>query len=145
MKKQLLHVDYDYDFLLIGICSHVKDYRLCWEINKALDIKLERENDITFNLHAGHADTTSSELSAHSLYFYDDEENNNYFHIISNKTSKETLITEQKQVDYFLRIKGNNNPGYSEDLIKKLRSIKIILTAYEIDPNKLKSKQKLLL
>ena len=142
MKKQLLHIEYDYDFLLIGICSHAKDYRLCWEINKVLGIKLERENDKTLNLDAG---TPSSESSAHSIYFYDDEDSNIKFHVISNKTSNETLITEQKQADYFLRVTGNNNPGYTEDVIKKLRSIKIVLTAYEIDPNKLKSKQKLLL
>ena len=145
MKKQLLHVDYDYDFLLIGICSHAKDYRLCWEINKILGIKLERENEITLNsdMSVG-AGTPSSELNAYSLYFYEDEENNNYFHVISNKSSHETLITEQKQVDYFLRIKGNINSGHPGDIIKKLRSIPIVLTAYEIDPNKLKSKHRLL-
>jgi len=145
MKKQLLHVDYDYDFLLIGICSHAKDYRLCWEINNILGIKLERENEMTLNPDTSvGAGTPSSELNAYSLYFYEDEENNNYFHVISNKSSNETLITEQKQVDYFLRIKGNINPGYPGDIIKKLRSISIVLTAYEIDPNKLKSKHRLL-
>ena len=90
------------------------------------------------------ADAPSSELSAYSLYFCEDEESNNCFHVISNKSSNETLITEQKQVDYFLRIKGNNNPGYPAEIIKKLKDIQIVLTAYEIDPNKLKSKYKFL-
>lgn len=142
--KRILNVDYDYDFLLIGICTHAKDYRLCWEINRILGIRLERVDDMTLNLPAGQAGTSSGELSAYSLYFCEDEENNNCFHIISNKSSNEMLISEQKQVDYFLRIKGNNNPDYSEDLIKKLKNISIVLTAYEIDPNKLKSKYKFL-
>ena len=143
--KRILHIDYDYDFLLIGICSHAKDYRLCWEINRILGIKLERVDDMTLNPDTRvRAGTSPGELSAYSLYFCEDEESNNCFHVISNKSSNETLITEQKQVDYFLRIKGNINPGYSGDIIKKLKDIPIVLTAYEIDPNKLKSKYRLL-
>jgi len=146
--KRILHVDYDFEFLLIGICTHAKDYRLCWEINKILDIKLERVNDIMLNPHTKdfgvEGDTSYGVLSAYSLYLCEDEESNNCFHVISNKSSYETFITEQKQVDYFLRIKGNNNPDYSSDVIKMLKDNPIILTAYEIDPNKLKSKHKFL-
>jgi len=146
--KRILQVDYDYDFLLIGICTHAKDYRLCWEINKILDIKLERVDDTMLNAHTKDfgvkKGASHGELSAYSLYFCEEEESNNCFHVISNKSSNETLITEQKQVDYFLRIKGNNNPDYPVDIIKKLKNISIVLTAYEIDPNKLKSKHKLL-
>ena len=135
--KRILHIDYDYDFLLIGICTHAKNYRLCWEINKILGIKLERGDDMTIK-------TSNGESSAYSLYFCEDEENNNYFHVISNKSQNKTLITEHKQVDYFLRIQGNRNTGYAEETLKKIRKIPIVLTAYNIDPNKLKSKQKLL-
>ena len=149
--KRILQVDYDYDFLLIGICTHAKDYRLCWEINKILDIKLERVDDTMLNSHTNPAHAggvregaSHDELNAYSLYFCEEEESNNCFHVISNKSSNETLITEQKQVDYFLRIKGNNNPGYPADIIKKLKDISIVLTAYEIDLNKLKSKHKFL-
>lgn len=135
--KRILHINYDYDFLLIGICSHAKDYRICWEINRMLGIRLERGDDMTLN-------TPDGELMSYSLYFCEDGETNNYFHVISNKSSNRLLVTEQKQVDYFLRIKGNISQGYTEDVIKKIRSIPIVLTVYKIDPGKLKAKQKLL-
>lgn len=137
IAKRILHIEYDYDFLLIGICSHEKDYRLCWEINKMLDIGLERGDNITLN-------TSDGELMTFSLYFCNCSETNNYFHLLSNKSSNGVLITEQKKVDYFLKIKGNISPEYMGVLIKKLRKIPIVLTAYQIDPVKIKSIQKLL-
>lgn len=146
--KRILQVDYDYDFLLIGICTHAKDYRLCWEINKILEIKLERVDDTMLNTHTKDFSvkkgTSHGELSAYSIYFCEEEESNNCFHVISNKSSNGILIIEQKQVDYFLRIKGNNDSDYQVELIKKLKNISIVLTAYEIDLNKLKSKHKFL-
>lgn len=146
--KRILQVDYDYDFLLIGICTHAKDYRLCWEINKILEIKLERVDDTMLNTHTKDfgvkKGASHGELSAYSIYFCEEEESNNCFHVISNKSSNGILIIEQKQVDYFLRIKGNNDSDYQVELIKKLKNISIVLTAYEIDLNKLKSKHKFL-
>ena len=46
MKKTTLQLDDDYDFLLIGITTHEKDYRLCWLINKQLNLMFERIKDI---------------------------------------------------------------------------------------------------
>ena len=40
MKKHLLEIEYDYDFVLIGISSHEKDYRVCWALNNKLGLEL---------------------------------------------------------------------------------------------------------
>ena len=45
MAKHKLVWEDDYDFDLIGICSSNSDYRLCWGVNNALDLKLERAED----------------------------------------------------------------------------------------------------
>ena len=34
MPKLVLELTEDFDFDLIGICSHIKDYRLVWELKK---------------------------------------------------------------------------------------------------------------
>ena len=44
MKKKILDIDTEIKLGIIGICSIVKDYRLCWEINKLLDLNLNRNN-----------------------------------------------------------------------------------------------------
>ena len=47
MKKVVLRIDENeqYGFVLIGIVCQHRDYRLCREINLALDISLARDND----------------------------------------------------------------------------------------------------
>ena len=36
MKTLKLDEDFELDFLILGINSHIKLYKLCWEINKKL-------------------------------------------------------------------------------------------------------------
>ena len=47
MSKQILSVEYEFDFILIGISSASKDYRLGWELNRSLKLKLSRTDDLT--------------------------------------------------------------------------------------------------
>lgn len=42
MSKFQLQIDYDFDFRLIGISCHARDYRLCWALNNHLEIQLEK-------------------------------------------------------------------------------------------------------
>ena len=45
-KKNIrIDIEYDYDFLLIGICSPLKEYQLCYHINKVFQIELQRSNE----------------------------------------------------------------------------------------------------
>ena len=42
MKYTLLE-EYDYDFTLIGISCHAKDYRICWSINQRFGYDFEKQ------------------------------------------------------------------------------------------------------
>jgi hypothetical protein len=44
--KHLLVEEYEYDFSLLGICCHEKDYRLCWAVNSTLDLNLTKSGKI---------------------------------------------------------------------------------------------------
>ena len=46
MKKKRLEIDYSYDFQLLGIISATKGYKLAWEINRALELQLARQEDL---------------------------------------------------------------------------------------------------
>jgi len=50
MAKLTLEVEEDYDFELVGICSHAKDYRLSWEINNVLEFDLEKGENYEINI-----------------------------------------------------------------------------------------------
>ncbi|MFT7613410.1 MAG: hypothetical protein ACI9J3_002383 [Parvicellaceae bacterium] len=136
--KYVLEEEYDYDFKLIGISCHAKDYRLAWAINKELGYRMEKEEyalDILSN--------NPLERSEHPVYsFYDEDEQNEYF-LIGNRVGAGYLIPELRQADFVFMIKAS----LPVDVIKEttnLRKIALVLTAFEIDVAKLKSKKNLI-
>jgi len=136
MSKILLSFDEDYDFTLVGISCHSKDYRLCWEINKALNLDLIRSEDLEIR--------KKGAVNSHSFYEYIDEDNYLEYYLISNRGDNGFLIAEQKRVDFFLMAKGNISDIHTKDTISKINALSLVLTSFSIDPDQLKSKQNLL-
>ena len=64
--KKVLNVDEDYDFSVLGLSCHAKDYRLCWEINKALGTDLEKQ---AYSLSEDRSDTAFSNAT-----YFDEED-----------------------------------------------------------------------
>jgi hypothetical protein len=123
---------------LLGISSHVKDYRICWTVNKSLGldlIKLDKEIIIK--------QKDGEDRSVFSIYYYFDEENEMEFELICNRHEHGFLIPELKEADYFLKM----NMFYSQnlqELIELLKNTNLINMAFEIDVKSLRSKQNLL-
>jgi hypothetical protein len=136
MSKFLLTLDDDYEFTLVGISCHSKDYRLCWEINKALNIDLIRTQDLEIR--------KKDTLNSHSFYEYIDEDNYLEYFLISNRGDNGFLIPEQKRVDFFLMAKGNISDNHTSEVICKINTLSLVLTSFSVEPNQLKSKQNLL-
>ena len=49
MKTLKLNEDFELDFLILGINSHTKLYKLCWEINKELHTNFVKNKNHTIN------------------------------------------------------------------------------------------------
>ncbi|MFB1021710.1 MAG: hypothetical protein ACI9DK_002134 [Vicingaceae bacterium] len=136
MAKLTLEVEEDYDFELIGICSHAKDYRLSWEMNKALELDLVKGDNYELSV--------KGEKQSYSFFNFIDEENWVEYYLINNRTVNGILIPEEKKSDYFLLIRGVLRGGQKESLVKGIAEIKNVLTTYEIEVESLKSKSNLL-
>ena len=136
MAKLTLEVEEDYDFELIGICSHAKDYRLSWEMNKALELDLVKGDNYELSV--------KGEKQSYSFFNFIDEENWVEYYLINNRTVNGILIPEEKKSDYFLLIRGVLRGGQKESLVKGIAEIKNVLTTYEIEVKSLKSKSNLL-
>ena len=132
----VLTLDEDYDFSLIGISCHTKDYRLCWELNKILHTDLIRTEDFEIS--------KKNEKCTFSFYEFIDEANYLEYFLVSNRGKNGFLIPEQKKVDFFLMAKGNISDNHTKDVICKINTLSLVLTSFSIDPNMLKSKQSLL-
>ena len=136
MSKTLLTLADDYDFKLIGISCHAKDYRICWELNNTLKIDFIRGSDYEIS--------KKDELRNFTFYEYNDEVNYLDFYLIANKGNKGYLISEQKSIDFFLLLKGSVTDDHLTNFIIKVKALKIVLTAFNINPESLKSKQNFL-
>ena len=135
--KHTLELEADYDYDMIGLCSHHNDYRIVWGVNELLDIQLEKKegNFIISN--------TRGILSQHPYYEFNDSENYLSYFFIKNKHEGKYLITEQKQIDYFFFLINNNLHNLST-VIQKIKTLPTILAAYEFDPTEFQSTENLI-
>ena len=135
MAKFTLEFEDVFDFKLIGIFSHVKDYRLCWEINKALSFDFQKSENLTI--------TFKGNNQRYSFFEYTNEEDMLDYYLIANRSEYGTLIPEEK-CDYFLLIKGIIKDRAFELLIKRIKELNLVLATAEIEVEQLKSKENLI-
>ena len=161
MGKYTLILEPDYDFSLIGISSHEKDYKICWALNNALSIELKKVDSLEIK---GKKTSTPSFFSS---FKYEDTENflehfvfsnfsegkshatnlNTLFKESSGKSQtleNEWLIPEYKQMNYFYIIKGEVTDALLKEKIKKIKKLDAVQTAIFIDVKTLKSKHNLI-
>lgn len=136
MSKFTLNIEEDYDFSLIGISCHAKDYRLCHEFNRLLEVDFIRKEDLDID--------SKKTIGNYALFEFIDEENFLDYYLISNRCDKGFLIPEHKSIDYFLLLKGASNDDIVENILHKTSTLQIVLTSYQIDVETLKSKQNLI-
>ncbi len=139
MGKYTLEIEYDYDFVLIGISSHEKDYRICWALNNQLGLNLVKADALEIK------DKKQDELSHFSLFSFEQPDEFMEYFIIANRSEKGLLIPEQKQVDYFFIIRGEVDDEKVMEMVKQIKGSNLVQTAFRVDVNALKSKQNLIL
>ncbi len=136
MSKLTFSLENEYDFELIGISCHSKDYRICWSLNNALKTNFKRIEDYEIQ--------KKNEIINFPFFEYIDEDNNIEYFVIANKSSEGYLVSEKQSIDYFLVLKGSVSDKLVENLAKKVKEIDVVILAHRIDVNELKSKQNLL-
>ena len=124
---------HDYEFVVLAINSHIKAYKLCWNIN----------NQLGFNFEMTDAHTVSEDLEL-TRYAMRNEKNAK-FDILSNRSKKGFLIPSQKSVNYFLVIKDENWNEIKESFLSRLRSVNEILLVFELDLEKIKNSNRFII
>ena len=136
IKKTELVFEFEYDFLLYGIVSQEKPYRLAWLFNKIHPYNFVRIEDYELEI-------IGKQLVLAQYLFIDEENHTNYF-LIANKDDNNHLLPELKNFDFILIIKGALDFFEEVQLkgaIKKISAVQII---YPIEVDKLKSKNHLI-
>jgi hypothetical protein len=133
LKAKIHTLISDNKFKLIGIASHLSDYKLSWLFNEELNFKFAHSDDLI---------VTSSHSNVHKFSIYKYEiEGGSYFSLIANRSEMSVLIKAHKNLDYILKIEGEISDAILLELIEKIKKLKNILTAFEIFPRTLKSKE----
>ena len=136
--KYTLDEEYEYDFRLIGISCHEKDYRICWGLNNGLRLSLAKEEKGIEVLIK-----KTNEFSKHAVYSYFQEDTENEFTLLNNRSKTGYLVPEQAHADYLFMIKESYDVNIIA-LISKIKSIPFVLTAFEVKVGNLKSKENLI-
>lgn len=140
MKKKVHKLDFDleYEFILIGIVSYENDYRISWSVNKYLDLKLVKTKDLEI------VNEKYPEPQKFSVYNFFNEENLFNYNLISNKCNNGFLIEELKNIDYFFQISGEFADNFKQDIVNLLKHTNGVNIVFDIDPNSLRSREKLI-
>ncbi|MBK0382193.1 IPExxxVDY family protein [Pedobacter sp. SD-b] len=137
MIKKFLKLELDFNFILLAITSQLKDYRLCYAINKYTETAFRKDEDLTLAF-------KNAPVKYFSKYLYCPEGTECEFYLIANKGNEGYLIPEMKETDYFILIKEFIDEEDLDLLISRLRLVNEIQVVIDIDPSKLKSKENLI-
>jgi RIO-like serine/threonine protein kinase len=138
LNKITLKLELDFDFIVLAITTSLKDYRLCFNLNKFAPANFMRVDELALPLSDNHT------VALFNRYTYLPENCETEFYLLSNKSSEGLLIPEMNRVDYFLVIKNFIDKEDLEAWITHLKQIPEVLAAVEVDVKKLKSKENLL-
>ncbi len=133
MKKLTLTNYIDFDFALFGICSQEDDFKICWCLNKALGLDFERVSDIEL------LQSKQKNQVNFACFFFRDSETELDYYLIANRNGNSWLIPEQKQTDYFLRIVGESELYNDELILKLIKNLPQVMTAFILNPESIKS------
>jgi hypothetical protein len=133
--KQKLLIENDYNFFLFGISCPEKPCRLCYAMNRQLKASFSKIKDIEVQVQ-----NQNSPLSF-SVFAFRDEEMFTDYRIIVNRNQNKFLVPEFKQADYLLMVQGEMPYYERKNILKKIKEVPFVQTAFEIDVLKIKSKE----
>ncbi|HNQ11833.1 MAG TPA: IPExxxVDY family protein [Bacteroidia bacterium] len=132
MAKNVLQFEETYDdILIIGVSSSLKDYKLCFELNKHFYLNLIRVNNFVLD---------GVEFDRNDSYpiFIDTNNQPEKIHLISNKGDRKFLFDELRKLDYFLIVSYPEKD--KSHWINGMRTVKGITAVFHIQPESLKNK-----
>ncbi|MCC5919799.1 MAG: IPExxxVDY family protein [Cyclobacteriaceae bacterium] len=141
MAQLKLDISYEFDLPIVGIVSSDREYKVAFELNRILDISLEKKENHTIDL-------SRNRFLKISIFIYQTE----YciFRLVKNKcidhqgVKSPFLTPELKQYDYLLLIE-DDGAGWDENAVSQsLKHSGAFELVSLIDSSVIKSKENLL-
>jgi hypothetical protein len=137
VKRHKLELAMEEDFCLLGVVADEPDYKLCWMINQALDMNLEKQEDLQLYHRKRNEDQIFSIFS-----FYDPDALITY-RIIRNKSENGYFLDELKNIDYLIHIQGEIHADRISDFMLSVNSLQPVRMCVPSDLSRIKNKERL--
>jgi hypothetical protein len=111
------------DYHAFGISTHSKDYKLCWHINKSLQIGLKKQPDI--NIH-------TSEERLYRIFYQEEAFEHIDIMMISNFCSFFPLVPKLKHFHYFFIVRGKPLQSQRKKFLTVLKEIPQVLLVSQL-------------
>ncbi len=130
-----LEIEIEYDFELIGLSSHEKDYRLAWSLNRTMGWHLARQNDLEV--------TRGCSTLNYAQFKYVLPYEKTIFVLIDNKTEYGMLMAELPQFDFLLKVE-NAPQELDDNFFSRLKKTPFLIASFPLTMEKLKHKHLLI-
>jgi hypothetical protein len=137
-KKLSIPVNLSEDYTVIAISCHLKEYRISFQVNQSLRIKLKREVDLIID------GNEKEEHRDYALYAFNNLDQRCYYFLLANHHPEGKLLNTLRQVDYFLIVTQLLSREDKERIVFNLRNINGVLMAYTVDAGKVRDMDLLL-
>ena len=140
MKKKIhkLHNFFHEEFYVICIASHQNDYRLSWALNEKLNLRLQKDQDLTVE------DKKEGTNRQFTKYSYAEDDQVIQYHLIANKNSEGFLFPDMKNIDFLLKIEGEADEENLNFMVKEIRKIDFVIIAFKLEKLQPKHKKRLI-
>jgi hypothetical protein len=131
-KKIKIDIDFSSDNTLLAVSFQKKDYTLAYNLNKTLKTKLEKIKDLPYY------EESLEKILEYSLFHYFDSDCHLSFYLLSNHHAEGKLFRAFKTIDFFILIHGSLDDDAVSKIVKEIKSIQGVLTAFLPDMKSVK-------
>lgn len=139
VKKHKLALAMDEDFCLLGVVSDEPDYKLCWRINKSMNMNFEKQEELKL-FHR-----KLDEEQVFSYFSYHDDDALITYRLINNRAQEGYFLDELKNIDYLIHIQGEINTARINDFMNSVGALEPVRMCVPSDLGRIKNKERLLL
>ncbi len=130
-KKHTLYLEEEHEFSIIGISTALKEYKLCFHLNKSLNTELKKIEDFHFG-------KRKEEYMFFPLFYCSNPSSPN-ISLIKNKNKNCILFPVFKHIDYLMVCHKTVPSDLLSDYLRRIKSIQNVITAFTLKTDNIRN------
>lgn len=127
MSKDSLTYQINFNFKVIAISTHLKDYRVSFYLNELLNLKLKKIDNLVVD------NKLESSTQTFELQHYTSEEDELEYFLIHNRNNGLNFLPSLSQFDFLLLLKTENEINNQDQITDILKSSPHFQIVYKVE------------